>query len=103
MRQSRRPIKWGHHSFFEVPTKATFSASAEAILARNRDFQKALLAALEPLPGHCFIDGKVGRIAQNDELAIMSQGHNPINITNDDLKLASTVPNIVEKLSTPED
>jgi hypothetical protein len=83
--------------------KATFSGSAEAILARNRDFQKALLAALEPLPGYCFIDGKVGRIAQNDELAIMSQGHNPINITNDDLKRESTVKNIVEKLSTPED
>jgi hypothetical protein len=83
--------------------KATFSVSAEAILARNRDFQKALLAAIEPLPGNCFIDGKVGRIAQNDELAIMCQGHNPITITNDDLKLASTVSNIVAKLSTPDD
>lgn len=83
--------------------KVTFSASAEAILARNRDFQKALLAALEPLPGYCFIDGKVGRIAQNDELSVMCQGRNPIGITNDDLKLASTVPNIVAKLSTPEE
>lgn len=82
---------------------ATFSASAEAILARNRDFQKALLTAIEPLPGNCFIDGKVGRIAQNDELAIMSQGHNQITITNDELKRASTVPNIVAKLSAPDD
>lgn len=83
--------------------KATFSASAEAILARNRDFQKELLAALEPLPGYCFIEGKVGRIAQNDELAIMSAGHNQITITNAELKLPSTVKNIVAKLSAPDD
>ena len=83
--------------------KVTFSATAEAILARNRDFQKELLAAMEPLPGHCFIDGKVGRIAQNDELAIMCQGHNPISITNDDLKRASTVPNLIAQMSKPDD
>jgi hypothetical protein len=82
---------------------ATLSASAEAILARNRDFQKELLAAIEPLPGTCFIDGRVGRIAQNDELAIMCLGHKQITITNDELKLASTVRDIVAKLSTPDD
>ena len=83
--------------------KATFSSTAEAIMARHMDFQKALLAAIAPLPGHCFVDGKVGRIAQNDELVVMSQGHDPITLTNDDLKMASTPQSIAEKLAKTED
>lgn len=83
--------------------KATFSSSADAILARNRDFQKSLLAALEALPGHCFIDGKVGRIAQNDEIVLMCQGHDAITLTNDDLKMASTVNRIVDTWSKKEE
>src|SRR5579872_2201220 len=95
----RRRVECGHHSFFEVPMKATYSPTAEQILARNRDFQKALEAGIASLPGGCYIEGKVGRIAENDEIRIMAQGCDPITLTNDDLKRDTTAARVIAQMS----
>jgi hypothetical protein len=83
--------------------KVTYSPSAEAILARNRDFQKALEAGIASLPGGCFVDGKVGRIAENDEIKIMAAGCDPITLTNDDLKSDSTAARVIAQMSNKDD
>src|SRR5262249_47040078 len=57
--------------------QVTFSQTAEAMLGPYRQSREVLLAALAGLPGSCFIDGKVGRIAGNGELTLRSPDHRP--------------------------
>jgi hypothetical protein len=82
--------------------KLTFSTSADSILSRSRDFQNALLKALEHLPGHGFVEGKVGRIAGNDEIVLMCQGHDPITVTQPEFKNPATISRIAEEWSRTE-
>jgi hypothetical protein len=58
----------------------TFSQPADAILGRYIQSREKLVAVLAALPGHCFIDGKVGRIPGNDELVLRSPDYPPMTV-----------------------
>jgi hypothetical protein len=83
--------------------KATTSTVADQIFGRHLDLRAAVMAAIEPLPGFCYIEGKVGRIPQNDELVFMSQGRDPITFTAAEMKLETMPARIAEAWSKPLD
>lgn len=79
----------------------TFSQAAEMILSRHKQFRERLLAALErDLAGQCFVDGRIGRGPTNDELVLMSQGHDPITVPYDEFPDEATIKRIVREWSS---
>jgi len=77
--------------------QVTFSQTAEALLGPYRQSRDVLLAALAGLPGSCFIDGKVGRIAGNDELVLRALNHRPTSVPHSDFSDPARLGRVVEE------
>lgn len=78
---------------------ATFSSAADMILSRHQTFRDGLLKVIEPLPGNCFIDGRVGRNPCDDQITMMCQTYDPIVVPYEEFKVASTLSRIARAWS----
>lgn len=65
---------------------ATFSEGAETILSRHKNVRENLLKTIAPLPGACFIDGRVGRTGSTDELILMCASRDPLPVPSNEFR-----------------
>lgn len=79
---------------------ATFSSNADMILSRHRTFREGLLKVIEPLPGNCFIDGRVGRNPSDDQITLTCKEYDPIVVPYEEFKVASTLTRIARTWSS---
>jgi hypothetical protein len=80
--------------------KVTLSPTADAMLSRYPHSRERLLAALEGSPGHCFIDGKVGRIPGNDELVFRSPDYPALTIPHAEFADPAMLARVIQEWSS---